>query len=95
MNRYLFNRISDNKYLTSISTTFPQSLTDKYIIVRDGDRLDTLAKEFYDNENDWWILATANNLGKGNLNIPPGIQLRIPFPIVRLKDKLQSAARGE
>ena len=26
----------------------------------------------------WWILAEANELGKGTFAVPPGIQLRIP-----------------
>ena len=89
MNRYLFNRISDNRFLTSEYPSFPQKSTDKYIISRSGDRLDLLAKEFYGDQRQWWILADANNIGKGTLNVEPGLQIRIPFPIRNLKDKLE------
>ena len=89
MNRNYFTRVKNNKYLTNRLYKFPRRVTDKYIITRETDRLDLLAKEFYDNEKLWWILADANNLGKGNLNMASGIQLRIPFPIVGLFDRLR------
>ena len=89
MNKYLYNKARNNKFLSSNNPTFPQKSTDKYIISRMGDRLDLLAREFYGNENRWWVLASANNLGKGNLNVPAGLQIRIPFPISDLKYKLE------
>ena len=90
MNRFLYNKVSDNKFLTANYPIFPQQFSDKYIIARAGDRLDLLAREFYGNENRWWILAESNNLGKGSLQVPAGMQIRIPFPITDLKSKLQN-----
>jgi len=43
--------------------------------------LDTLAYKYYGDVNDWWILARANDLGKGSLYVPAGTQLRIPTNI--------------
>ena len=52
--------------------------TDIYIIGRIGDRLDNLSYMCYGDTRFWWIIARANNIGKGDLNVPNGIQLRIP-----------------
>ena len=56
----------------------PTSPEDRFIFSRTGDRLDNLAFQFYGDPKHWIILAIANNLGKGSLNVPPNIQLRIP-----------------
>lgn len=56
----------------------PENQTDIYIIANNADRLDTLAHRFYGNAKYWWVIAVANNIGKGTLYIDPGIQLRIP-----------------
>ena len=65
---------------------------DVYIIGREGDRLDMLAFEYYDDEKLWWVLAEANKLGKGNLEVPPGMRVRIPamqewYEILRRTEK--------
>ena len=91
MNRNYFTPTKSQKYITARLYKFPKRPTDKYIITRDADRLDLLAKEFYNSEKLWWILADSNNLGKGNLNTPSGIQLRIPFPIDSVFDRLRDA----
>ena len=39
---------------------------DMYIISIQGDRLDNLAFKYYEDARLWWILARANNLGKGD-----------------------------
>ena len=53
-------------------------VSDIYIITREGDRLDNLSWEYYQNPTYWWIIARANNLGKGTMFPETGIQLRIP-----------------
>jgi nucleoid-associated protein YgaU len=52
---------------------------DTRIISQDGDRLDILAKEFYNDETLWYVIARANNLGKGSMHIPPGEIIIIPY----------------
>jgi hypothetical protein len=42
------------------------------------ERLDNLAKLFYDDSTLWWIIASANNLGKGSWIVPQNTTLRIP-----------------
>jgi phage tail protein X len=56
----------------------PYSPDDIYVRTVPGDRLDLLAYQFYKNVSYWWIIAHANNLGKGALTIPEGSQVRIP-----------------
>jgi hypothetical protein len=55
--------------------------TDIYIISNSTDRLDLLANTYYQDPTMWWIIAKVNNIGKGTLNVAPGIQLRIPYPL--------------
>jgi nucleoid-associated protein YgaU len=79
------NRIdSDGKEskVRRISTImYPEFFTgsDTRIISQDGDRLDVLAKEFYGDERYWFVIARANNLGKGSMHIPPGEIILIPY----------------
>lgn len=56
----------------------PRHLSDIYVRTTVGDRLDLLAKKYYNNVGYYWIIAQANDIGKGSLNIEIGIQLRIP-----------------
>jgi|694.fasta_scaffold24339_8 hypothetical protein len=82
-NRYDVSKIqiNSNKKRVYASTLYPlieKSYEDIYILSNDSDRLDLLAYKYYGNPKLWWIIAQANNLGKGSFNVPPGIQLRIP-----------------
>jgi hypothetical protein len=51
---------------------------DAIVITNEADTLDNLAFRFYSDPTLWWIIALANNLGKGRFSVPAGIQLRIP-----------------
>jgi hypothetical protein len=52
--------------------------TDIYIRTTTIERLDKLAYKFYGDAALWWIIATANALGKGTLIIPSNTRVRIP-----------------
>tara|TARA_R110002074_G_scaffold360662_1_gene533442 strand:- start:790 stop:1077 length:288 start_codon:yes stop_codon:yes gene_type:complete len=91
MNRNSFTKIENAKYVTSRYPLFPAHELDKYIISREGDRLDMLSNEFYETVDNWWIIAQANNLGKGSLLVPAGTQIRIPYNPGTLFDKLSQA----
>ncbi len=60
---------------------------DRYIITIQGDRLDNLAYKYYEDSRLWWILARANYLGKGDMEIPIGTQLRIPNNYIKIYDE--------
>lgn len=71
------NRVSKSVLLPTIKPTS----TDIYIITTAGDRLDSLAYKYYGTVGYWWIIAQANpenNIGKGTMVLPQGVQLRIP-----------------
>lgn len=68
-------------YLTTQYPIIEPNDADAIIITNQGDYLDTLAYTYYTDPTLWWVIALANNLGKGRLSVPPGIQLRIPADI--------------
>lgn len=61
-----------------------RSIDDIYIIGMQGDRLDNLAYKYYNDAKLWWIIARANNIGKGNLSVPIGAQIRIPSNFISI-----------
>jgi len=85
MNRYQdLSIIKDQNGRRKFKTTFipyiDKSDNDIYVITDPSDRLDLLADQFYGDSTGWPIIATANNLGQGTLNVEAGIQIRIPDP---------------
>ena len=56
----------------------PVKSSDIYVQVSVHDRLDLLAHQYYQNRDYWYIIAAANNLGKGTLYIQEGAIIRIP-----------------
>lgn len=65
-------------YKTVRYPEIPKKISDIYIVGQAGDRIDLLANKYYNDVTLWWIIARANNLGKGDLVVPLGKQLRIP-----------------
>ncbi len=77
---------NDNRRVLQ-STLYPKITIDSrdiFITSKAGDRLDLLANTFYNDVTLWWIIAHANSIGKGTLNIEPGLQLRIPQNISKI-----------
>jgi len=96
INRYEFTKqhveLKKGKFLdTTMLPKIEKSFEDRYIISREGDRLDLLSYEFYGDPRYWVIIANANNLGKGTLDVPSGKQIRIPPNdiITELRERLQ------
>lgn len=68
----------------------PLSENDLYIITLDGDRLDNLANQFYEDPTLWWVLQVANpELSKDSLYPDLGFQLRIPTDIANILDEFE------
>ena len=85
MTRYnLAKTITDTtgtrKFSTTIIPVPPASDLDVYIETTSIERLDLLAFKFYNDTTLWYIIATANGLGKGSMYTPANIKLRIPSP---------------
>ena len=95
LDRYQFTKTQQDRYRITRYPKFPKQESDLYIISREGDRLDLLANEFYEDPRYWWVLAEANNVGKGTMIIPSGLQIRIPFPITDLLDRLREVEENK
>ena len=95
LKRYVFTdqqQDKDTKNRVRRSTIYPIVKTtadDIYIYTRQDDRLDLLAKKYYDDVNLWWIIAQANQMGKGSMNINPGTRLRIPQGLDQIYSDLE------
>ena len=80
---YISKKRSDNKrYFKNLKyPEIPLSINDTYITTTVGDRLDTLANEFLNNVDLWWIITTANPdvIRRDSFNLKPGIEIRIPY----------------
>lgn len=95
INRYK-HTTTENKRYKSVRYRIPKpSSEDVYIFSRSGDRLDLIAQEFYQDARLWWIIAEANNLGKGTFAVPTGLQIRIPKYDQRQFEDLADAANKE
>jgi hypothetical protein len=96
MNRYDYTTIGKrwdgkNVYRTLIYPVIPESDSDIYITVSDNDYLDALAYQYYKDTSLWWIIAVANNLGKGKLSLDVTKQLRIPTNITPILQSFKLA----
>jgi hypothetical protein len=58
---------------------------DVYIMTETGDRLDTLAYQYFKDATLWWIIASANNIHDAPLGIKDGTILRIPSNYIEIQ----------
>ena len=63
---------------TTIFPNIPKSTQDIFIKTTTPERLDKLADKFYNDVSLWWIIASANGVGKGTFIIPKNTSIRIP-----------------
>ena len=70
----------------------PLSIDDLYVITTDGDRLDLLANQFYQDVDMWWIIATANPgvVKRDTFNLKPGLEIRIPTDTQSIMQNFES-----
>jgi len=66
-------------YKSKIYRKIPKRDDDVYIVTQGGDRLDTLANQFYGDSSLWWIIATANNIHDATFAVDAGTELRLPM----------------
>jgi hypothetical protein len=73
-------KIGDGRtvYRPRIYPNIPLRDDDVYVATELGDRLDTLAYDFYEDSTYWWIIASANNIHGAKFAFEPGTVLRIP-----------------
>jgi len=63
------------KYNTTLYKKVPEQDSDVFILTQEGDRLDLLANQFYNDSSLWWFIAQTNNIS--TMNVEPGTSLRI------------------
>jgi len=84
-------KLKDGKvvYRSKIYPNIPLKDNDIYVVTQTGDRLDTLATQFYNNSSYWWIIATANNIHDASLSVEDGTILRIPVDYTGIVNKFR------
>ena len=75
-------------YAPSFVNNIPLKDSDIFIFVNQGDRFDMLAQKHYGDSNLWWIIAKANEMGKGKLGIDHTKKIRIPTEIDDILESL-------
>ena len=75
---------------TRLYPNIPVTSSDMYVVTNESDTLDNLAFKYYKNPSLWWIIAQSNNIGKGKLSVPVGLQLRIPINITTILNNYTS-----
>ena len=79
-----FNKKGQRDLVSTIYPTIPISDNDQFVYPQDGDRLDNLAYKYYNDASLWWVIAQANELGKGRTILNPNFQIRIPGNITTI-----------
>jgi len=85
MNRYQNTKIVNQPdtnikyYRDTKYPLIPLSVNDIYVLTIDGDRYDKLALQYYNDSTLWWVISAGNDsLPQNTLNVPIGLQIRIP-----------------
>jgi hypothetical protein len=92
--RYDSNEIQKLKngkrvYRSRIYPNIPKSDKDIYIVTQTGDRLDTLANQFFGDSSLWWIIASANNIHDATFAVEDGTTLRVPQNYTKIINDFQ------
>tara|TARA_B100000900_G_C20349625_1_gene621753 strand:- start:421 stop:741 length:321 start_codon:yes stop_codon:yes gene_type:complete len=67
----------------------PLSFDDIYVYTTQGDRLDILAQQYYNDSTLWWIISISNpQLSQNSYFVPEGTQLRIPSDVAGIKNAM-------
>lgn len=74
---------------SKIYPNIPASDDDIFVATETGDRLDTLAHQFYNNSTLWWIIACANNIHNASIGFKEGTILRIPQNYIEILGNFQ------
>ena len=68
-------------YRPTIVPNIPIKDSDIFVFPVYGERFDNIAQKYYGDSNLWWIIAKANEIGKGKIGLDPEKKLRIPTEI--------------
>ena len=88
------NEDKETFYKTQILPDIDRRPEDAIITIETPDRLDRLAFRFYDDSKLWWVLAAANNLGRGDWAVPAGTRLRVPQNLSEISSEIRTTNRN-
>ena len=74
-------------FQSRIMPNIPLRSTDMYVMSETGDRLDTLAYEYYKDQSLWWIIAASNNIHDAPIGLKEGTILRIPMNFLEIQQQ--------
>jgi nucleoid-associated protein YgaU len=77
-------------YKSKIYPKIPLKDTDTYIVTQTGDRVDTLANQFYGDSSLYWIILAANNIHDAPFSFSDGTILRIPKDYLDIINQFKS-----
>jgi hypothetical protein len=80
-------RVYDSVLLPNVDATD----RDIVVITVQGDRLDLLANEYYQDPSMWWVIALKNDMTEVDIAMKEGIVLRIPSrtEAIQIKNSLK------
>jgi len=80
-------RVYDSVLLSNVDATD----SDIVVITIQGDRLDLLANEYYQDPSMWWVIALKNDMTEIDISMKEGIVLRIPSrnEAIKIKNSLK------
>lgn len=80
-------RVYDSVLLPNVDPTD----SDIVVITIQGDRLDLLANEYYQDPSMWWVIALKNDMTEVDISMKEGIVLRIPSrnEAIQIKNSLK------
>lgn len=55
------------------------------VTIKEGQRLDKIAHDFYGDARLWWIIAAASGIGWW-LQVPPGTLLKVPTELEQIQE---------
>lgn len=84
-------KLSDGRlvYSSKIYPNIPVQDSDIYIVTQEGDRLDSIAYQFYGDAALWWIIAASNNIHDAPLALDDGTVLRLPKDYLSIINKFR------
>lgn len=81
----LINRDGQRYFKAKKYPPIPPAESDIYVVTVQGDRLDLLAYDYYNDASLWWVISMVNNNNTiGSMFPEPGTQLRIPIDLTNV-----------
>jgi len=86
-------RLRDGRrvFRSRIYPNIPLRDDDIYVVTQTGDRLDTIAYKYYDDQTLWWIIAAANNIHDAAFSVEDGTILRIPQNYIQIQNNFSNS----